>query len=82
LSQNKNKSGPGDLAEHLQKMFNFFILHYPGQALQKFEEVSFLIKRGEDVSKYLKIDDDHDYRQLAANLEEYSKIMQVRFAGP
>jgi len=82
LSQNKNKSGPGDLAEHLQKMFNFFILHYPGQALQKFEEFSFLIKRGEDVSKYLKIDDDHDYRQLAANLEEYSKIMQVRFAGP
>ena len=25
LVSNKNKSGPGDLSEHLQKMFNFFI---------------------------------------------------------
>ena len=25
LASNKNKSGPGDLSEHLQKMFNFFI---------------------------------------------------------
>ena len=30
LAANKNKSGPGDLAEHLQKLFNFFILNYPG----------------------------------------------------
>ena len=82
LASNKNKSGTGDLSEHLQKMFNFFIQHYPGQALQKFEEVSYLIKQGQDISKYLKIDNDHDYRQLAANVEEYSKIMQVRFAGP
>jgi len=34
------------------------------------------------LSKYLKTDDQHDYRQLAANLEDYSKAMQVRFAGP
>jgi hypothetical protein len=33
LAANKSKSGPGDLAEHLQKLFNFFILNYPGQAL-------------------------------------------------
>jgi hypothetical protein len=33
LKASINKHGDGDLSEHLQKMFNFLILHYPGQAL-------------------------------------------------
>lgn len=33
LKASKNMHGDGDLSEHLQKMFNFLILHYPGQAL-------------------------------------------------
>lgn len=28
-----NKQGEGNLDDHLQKLFNFLILHYPGQAL-------------------------------------------------
>jgi hypothetical protein len=29
LKQSVNKQGEGNLEEHLQKLFNFLILHYP-----------------------------------------------------
>jgi DNA relaxase NicK len=54
-----------DLAAHLKKVFGFLILNYPGQALQKFEEVSLLLKEGKDISKYLRIADDRNYTAVA-----------------
>jgi hypothetical protein len=30
LKASKNSEGPGNLEEHLNKLFNFMILHYPG----------------------------------------------------
>jgi hypothetical protein len=53
------------LAEHLQKLFNFLVLHYPGQALEKFEEASYLLRTGGDISKFLKVDDNRDYKNIA-----------------
>lgn len=69
-----NKHGEGNLEEHLQKLFNFLILHYPGQALDKFEEASYLIKHGKDkdISQFMKIKDDRDYHQLVKDLEGYT----------
>lgn len=77
-----NKQGEGNLDDHLQKLFNFLILHYPGQALQKFEEASYLIKHKMDVNQFLKCKDDRDYAQLVKDLESYTGQMQKVFAGP
>lgn len=41
-----SKQGDSNLEEHLQKLFQFFILHNPSSALQNLEEVSYLIKHG------------------------------------
>jgi len=77
-----NKEGEGNLEEHLQKLFNFLILHYPGQALNKFEEASYLIKHKMDVNQFLKIKDDRDYHQLVKDLDSYTGQMQKVFQGP
>lgn len=52
------KSNKGnDLFTHLQEVFKILILHYPENALEKLEEVSFLIKNADslDISKFLKV---------------------------
>lgn len=48
------------------------ILHYPGQALEKFEEISFLIKHGKDLAQFLKTCDDRDLSALVKDLESYN----------
>lgn len=77
-----NKQGQGNLEEHLQKLFNFLILHYPQQAIEKFEEASYLIKHGMPLDQFMKIKDDRDYHQLVKDLETYTAKMQATFRGP
>ncbi len=52
------------------------ILHYPDQAIDKLEEVSYLLKHSpERLSEFLVVDDRRNYEQLALNLQDYlSKI--------
>ena len=52
------KSNKGnDLFTHLQEVFKLLILHYPENALEKLEEVSFLLKHADklDISNFLKV---------------------------
>lgn len=77
-----NKHGEGNLEEHLQKLFNFLILHYPGQALEKFEEASYLIKNNMPIDQFMKIKDDRDYAQLVKDLDGYTQQMQKVFRPP
>lgn len=65
LERAVNKAGDDDLAKHLKKVFGYLVLNYPGQALEKFEEVSALMKEGKDISKYLKSEDKRDYAAVA-----------------
>ena len=54
------KSSQGtDLHSHLQTVFNKLILHYPENSLDKFEEVSYLIKKSGalDPSEFLNMKD-------------------------
>lgn len=43
------------VAEHMQKVFEVLIESYPHCALQKLEEVSFLVRKGHDLKKFLLI---------------------------
>lgn len=71
-----------DLISHLEKVFKELILHYPDRALEKFEEVSFLIKHGKDLSEFLKTEDWRDYKLLSADLQEYNAKVKALFELP
>jgi len=41
------------VADHMQKVFTVLIESYPDCALQKLEEVSYLIRKGHDLTRFL-----------------------------
>lgn len=41
------------------------ILHYPNDALERLEEVSYLLKNGQDLKNFLKIEDLRTYKEIA-----------------
>ena len=62
LAKNKSLDRKNNLLDHTQEVFQQLILHYPKGALDKFEEVSFLLKQnGGDLSKFLKVQDNRNY---------------------
>jgi len=52
---------------------SLLIQHYPNQAYDKLEEVSFLIKNAEDLpmDKFLKVSDFRNYKEVCTQMEEY-----------
>lgn len=56
------------------------ILHNPEQALERFEEVSFMIKQGRDPNEFITCDDFHDYREVSKDQEEYVTSTKPLFA--
>ena len=77
-----NKNGGGNLEDHIQKVFNFLIQHYPHQALEKLEEASYLLKTDKDISCFMKVADERNYSNLSKDLEAYTLQMQKAFALP
>jgi len=74
LLKNAKKSDGADLFTHFQKVFKMLILHYPKQALEKLEEVSYLIKNEEThkLSDFLKTEDIRNYKLRAQDLKPYN----------
>ena len=76
------KSSKGvDLYTHLQMVFKKLILHYPDQALDKLEEVSYLIKHADthSMDKFLKLSDTRDYKDVCKQMDAYINTMQTCF---
>jgi hypothetical protein len=67
----QNVEGTECLALHIKKVFGVLIDSYPKEALDKLEEVSYLIKKGEDLNRFLALEDTRDYKAQAADLVEY-----------
>lgn len=59
------------IQSHLNRIFNVMILHYPNNSLERFEEVSYLIKNRMDLKEYLKIEEIRTYSEVAKNELEY-----------
>lgn len=77
------KSTAGNsLYNHLKTVFEHLILHSPNLALERFEEVSYMIKKGMDLSKFLKINDERNYRDLAIDQDGYVKKIAEHFVQP
>lgn len=68
------------VAEHMQKVFTVLIESYPDCALQKLEEVSYLIRNGHDLTKFLTVGGlNRDYKEQAKDLDEFIKKTQPLF---
>lgn len=70
------------LYAHLKEVFEHLILHDPSLALERFEEISYLIKQGEDPSKFLNTEDIRNYKEVAKDQEEYGKKIAEHFVQP
>lgn len=60
-------------------MFEHLILHSPNLALERFEEVSYMIKMGMDPSEFLKVNDVRNYKEVAIDNESYVKKIAEHF---
>lgn len=60
------------------------ILHYPDNALEKLEEVSFLLKNANqyDIDKFLKTSDIRSYKDVCAQMDDYISMMKKQFGVP
>ena len=58
----KDKNGPS-LLQHVRNVFKVLVKHYPNQALQKVEEVSYLLRHAEThhIDEFLQIKDLRNY---------------------
>lgn len=83
LKNVKNKEDQ-DLYTHLQEVFKVLILHYPDNALEKLEEVSFLLKHQDkfDMEKFLKMSDMRNYKQVCKQMDDYNTLMKPQFGAP
>ena len=65
IVQDKNKDC--NLGDHLQKVFVKLIQNHPDQALEKLEEVSLLVKKGDDkaMEDFLLTEATRNYTKVA-----------------
>jgi len=61
------------VASHIQKVFDTLIENYPDNALDKFEEVSYLIRKKADISQFLKVDHTRSNHEMAKANSEFIK---------
>lgn len=58
------------------------ILNSPDKALERFEEISWIIKKGKDPSEFLRCNDNRNYLEVSKDQEEYVKKVSPHFAQP
>lgn len=81
LENIKSPSGES-LFEHIKKVFEHMILYSPDKALERFEEISYMIKNGMDPNEFFTIEDIRTYKDIAKVQEGYCKKMKEHFAQP
>ena len=57
-------------------------MHEPKKGLQRFEELSHLIKEGKDLKDFLKVEDLRTYQPVASDLTGYVDKVKPHFAIP
>ena len=62
----------------MQKVFKILILHYPDQALEKLEEVSYLLKNADahKIEDFLKVSDTRTYKDVCKEMSDYINQMK------
>lgn len=78
------KEGQTDLYSHLLEVFNLMILHYPDDALDKLEEVSYLIKHkdSKNPEEWLLIEEMWNIKQQSTNKADFVSKARKHFDLP
>ena len=83
LSQIKSADRKSNLLDHVQSVFQELIVHYPKDSLDKFEEVSYLLKQDKnELEKFLKTIDNRNYSQVSWTLKEFMMRAEKQFSRP
>ena len=82
LKEIKSTKGT-DLFAHLQEVFKKLILHYPDQALEKLEEVSYLLKHADvhQIENFLKVSDFRNNKDVCSEMNAYIDMMKTQFGA-
>jgi len=78
------KSSKGDdLYTHLQEVFKKLILHYPSQAYDKLEEVSYLLRHADKhkIEDFLKVQDFRNYKDVCSEMDAFINAMRYQFGA-
>ena len=81
LKNAKSQQGQ-DLFAHLQDVFKKLIMHYPDQALDKLEEVSYLLKKEHEIislEDFLVTEDSRNYSKVAESLHTYLDKLNIAY---
>jgi hypothetical protein len=81
LLKNAKSTNGDDLFNHLNEVFNKLILHFPTQAYDKLEEVSYLLKHKArlNTGDFLVLEEISSYNTLAEILDSYLSKLIVHF---
>lgn len=67
----KSKDKNDNLLDHMGDVFGKIINHFPKNAVEKFEEVSYLTKQKADLSTYLKVEENRNYTEMANSQKDF-----------
>ena len=82
LKNAKHSSGK-DLYTHLVETMNHIVMHCPEQGLEKFEEISYLLKQQRDgkiesLSEFLKLSDERSYSKAGRDESTVKYLQKAR----
>lgn len=81
----KDAKGEGtDLYTHLLEVFNIIILHYPEDALDKLEEVSYLVKHkgSKTMKEWLLVEEFWNFKKSCSNKADFIERARKHFELP
>lgn len=81
----KDAKGEGtDLYSHLLEIFNVMILHYPEDALDKIEEISYLLKHKSEKSihHWLLVEEFWNFKKSCTNKADFIEKTRKYFELP
>ena len=75
LESSRLQTSSTNLYEHVVNVVDFIVRNYPRQALERFEEVSYLIKQGDKakLEKFLQTQDCRDYARPCKQTAKHTK---------
>ena len=85
LLKNVKSSQGQDLYQHIQEVFKQLVLHYPDQALEKLEEVSYLLKHQSaslNINDFLLLEENRSTKEHSDALQEYISKLEAHFSRP
>ena len=83
LKSIKSQSTGTDLFTHMQNVMSKLIQHFPTEAFEKLEEVSYLLKNADShqLENYLKVSDFRNYRNVCDEMDAYITEMRYQFGA-